>query len=707
MKRWAPYPFVRISLSFIAGILVYLYTGKEFRYSLELFAFFVALYLMLYLVSRRVKSLEANTITGIAGLLCFVAGGMWITHLHTESHRPMHLGNLAGIPAYYVGVVNDYVVQKPGYQNTVLQVEQVQINGQWQPAEGKVQLSVPHDSNREYEVSYGDRLLIRGAPLPVTPPANPNQFDYRAFLANKQIHHRHFLQPHQFQRIGSDPPNPVLHFSIYLRRQLDGLLKESIAEHREYGISSALILGVKDELDNSIRDAYAQTGTMHVLAVSGLHVGLIYGILAFLLAGFKRTAKQRAVYAAVILSVLWLYAFVTGLSPSVLRAAFMFSLITVAMVSGRQHNIYNTLAIAAFALLWYNPYFLLEVGFQLSFLALLGIVYLQPRFYRLLEFDNRILDKGWALFNASLAAQLATFPLGLYYFHQFPVYFWLANLLVVPAATFVLYSGVAALFFSWVPLLSTVLFYIHFGITWGMNEFNLLVHQLPQAVINGIDISQSQAWLLYGLMLFLILFLAYKQLRYFALATLVVAMLAVQEVQEIISQRNQRTLVVYNMRNATALSFVQGQQGAVLSDQPLAPQNYTFNIQPYLWHKGVPEAAQHTFTDATVPGISHTLLPDSNSLVVWQGKRVLVVSKPIKVQPLPDFEIDYLLLTQNVRVKPEELQPFRFKQLVLDASNASWYLQRLKPQLAEAGIAFYDVTEQGALVVDLPAQDSN
>ncbi|EJF10131.1 comec/rec2-related protein [Pontibacter sp. BAB1700] len=680
---------------------MYLHTGKAFRYSPELFAFFVALYLVLYLIARKAKTVEANTLAGIAGLLCFAAGGMWVTHLHTDSHRPQHLSNLSSQPAYYSGVVDDYVVQKPGYQSTVLQVEQVQINGHWQAAEGKVQLSVPHDSQREYELGYGDRLLIKGTPLPVAPPANPNQFDYRAFLANKQIHYRHFLQAHQYQKIESDPSNPVLYFSIYLRRQLDALLKESINERREYGISSALILGVKDELDNSIRDAYAQTGTMHVLAVSGLHVGLIYGILAFLLAGFKKTTRQRVIYAAVILGVLWLYAFITGLSPSVLRAAFMFSLITLAMVSRRQHNIYNTLAIAAFALLWYNPYFLLEVGFQLSFLALLGIVYLQPRFYRLLEFDNRVLDKGWALFTAALAAQLATFPLGLYYFHQFPVYFWLANLLVVPAATLVLYSGVAALFFSWVPLLSTMLFQVHFSITWAMNEFNLRVNQLPQAVINGIDISASQTWLLYTLLLLFVLFFAYKQLRYFALATVIVAVLVTQEIMEIATQQNQRSLVVYSMRNATAFSFLQGQQATVVSNQPLAPQIYTFNIQPYLWHKGVSQADTYTLANAPTTGISHVVLPDSNSLLVWQGKRLLLVSKPLKVQPLPDFEVDYLLLTQNVRIKPEELQPFRFKQLILDASNAPWYLQRLKPQLAEAGIPFYDVTEKGALVVEL------
>lgn len=702
MKRWAPYPFVRITLSFIAGVLVYLHTGKEFRYSPELFAFFVALYLVLYLVSRRVKSVEANTLAGIAGLLCMAAAGVWLTHLHTEVHRPLHLSNLANAPAYYVGVVDDYVVQKPGYQSTVLQVEQVQVNGQWQPAEGKIQLSVPHDSQREYELAYGERLLIKGAPLPVALPANPNQFDYRAFLANKQIHYRHYLQAHQFQKIETDPSNPVLYFSIYLRRQLDALLKESITERREYGISSALILGVKDELDNSIRDAYAQTGTMHVLAVSGLHVGMIYWFLALLLSGMKRTTALRLGYASILLTALWLYAFITGLSPSVLRAVIMFSMVTIAMASRRQHNIYNTLAAAAFVLLWYNPYYLLEVGFQLSFLALLGIVYLQPRFYALLTFDNQAFDYTWKIFTATLAAQLATFPLGLYYFHQFPVYFWLANLLVLPAAGFVLGSGAIALAFSWVPFLSTLLFGIHHALTWSMNEFNLWVNRLPHAVLNGIDISVSQTWLLYTLLLLFILFFAYKQLRYFALATVVVAVLAVQEIMEIATQQNQRSLVVYSMRNTTAVSFLQGQQATVVSNQPLAPQNYTFNIQPYLWHKGVQQTETYNLAETPLTVISHALLPDSNSLYVWQGKRMLVVSKPIKMQPSQSFEVDYLLLTQNVRVKPEELQPFQFKQLILDASNAPWYLQRLKPQLVEAGMQFYDVTEQGALVVDLP-----
>ncbi|WP_018478979.1 ComEC/Rec2 family competence protein [Pontibacter roseus] len=701
MKQWAPFPFVRIALSFIAGILLFLYTGKEFRYSLELFAFFVALYLAAYLVARRVKTVEANTVAGIAGLLCFAAGGMWTTQQQTALFSPLHLSHLTSTPSYYMGTVDDYVVQKPGAQSTVLEVEQVQVNGQWQPAEGRVQLSVPHDSERTYELGYGDRLLVKGAPLAVAPSANPKQFDYRAFLANKQVYHRHYLQSHQFQIIGSDPANPVLYWSIHLRRRLDTLLKESIAERREYGISSALILGVKDELDNAIRTAYANTGTMHILAVSGLHVGLIYGGLMLLLVRFQRSNRQRLVGALLVLAVLWLYAFITGLSPSVLRAVIMCSIVTVATATRRQRNIYNTLAFAAFVLLLYNPYYLLDVGFQLSFLAVLGIVYLQPRFYRLITFDGRALDYVWALFTVSLAAQLVTFPLGLYYFHQFPVYFWLANLVVVPAATAVLYTGVAALALSFVPLLGSLLFQLHFGLIWAMNEFNIWVNNLPQALINGIDISPAQTWLLYSLMLLFILFFALKQLRYFTMATGVVAVLVVLQITESRQQLVQRSFAVYSLRNATAFSFLQGQEAALVRTASLTPENYTFNIQPYLWHKGVQKPVQFQLASPPAEAISHALLPDSNSLYVWQGLRVLVLSRPIRIQPRESLEVDYVLLTQNVRVKPEDLQPFAFKQLILDASNAPWHLQRLRPQLAAAGIPVYDVTEKGAFVVEM------
>lgn len=703
MLRWAPYPFIRITLSLIAGILLHFILGKDLRHSTEIFAFFVAIFILAAVWSLRAKTAEATNVAGIMGLLCFMAFGFWATQLHTEKHNPLHILHLPGQPSHYVGVVADDVMQKPGYQSTVLQVQQVQVNGQWQQATGKVQLSLPHDSDQSYELNYGDELLIKGAPQEVAPPGNPNQFDYRQYLANKGIYHRHYLKAFQAQKIGTAPPNSVLATSIHLRRQLDRVLKERVGARREYAISSALILGVKDELDNSIRSAYASTGTMHVLAVSGLHVGLIYLVLMWLFSHLAPSRGQRVLQAVLVLAFLWAYAFLTGLSPSVLRAVVMFSFVAVGTAIRRQTNIYNTIAIAAAVLLLLNPYNLKEVGFQLSFLAVLGIVYLQPKLYALLEIDNYVLDKVWAYFTVAVAAQLATLPLGLFYFHQFPVYFWFANLVVVPAATLALYTGISALALHGVPVLGGLLFLLHTGIVWCMNWFNEVVQRLPYALLNGIDITPLQTWLLYALFMLLLLFMALRKLRYFAMATGIVAVLSVQEVWETVQQKEQELLTIYHVRGATGIALVQGQQATLLADSVLLrdDSNYSFNIQPHLWHLGVAQPQFTSLGGGATGSAAYSTLPDSNSLMVWQGLRILLLSHPPKLTSQLPLPLDYLLLQNNVRLKPQDIQAYAPGKVVVDGSNSPWYRQRLHHQLDTLGIAYYDVADSGALVVRL------
>ena len=182
MLQWAPYPFLRIALSFIAGILVYTTIGEGFRFAPEVFTFFVALFLGLYLYSRNYRSVEINTWVGKVGLFYFAAAGFWVTELRTPHLQQNHLSNLKEKPAYYTGIVNDYVIQKPVYQRTVLAVEKVLVNGKWHKATGQVQVTVPHDTPEDYTFTYGDKLLIKGAPLPVQSPLNPEQFNYKAYL---------------------------------------------------------------------------------------------------------------------------------------------------------------------------------------------------------------------------------------------------------------------------------------------------------------------------------------------------------------------------------------------------------------------------------------------------------------------------------------------------------------------------------------------
>jgi competence protein ComEC len=705
MLQWAPYPFLRIALSFIAGILLYVSIGEDLGLGPEVFTFFVALFLGLYLYSRKCRSANVNTWVGIAGLFCFMAAGYWVTELRTPHLQPDHFTNLQAKPAYYTGIVNDYVIQKPGYQRTVLKVDNVLVNGEWRAASGQVQVTVPHDTPADYAFTYGDKLLIKGSPLPVQGPLNPNQFDYKEYLRQKGIYHRQNLQAEQFAHIGNTPPNYLLFVSIKLRRYFEEVIKQNVPAKREHGIATALILGVKDDLDNAIRDSYAATGTMHVLAVSGMHVGLIFGIFLLLFKSMNLNKSHRLIFVLLVLGLLWLYAFLTGLSPSVLRAVVMFSLVMLAIVLSRRHNIYNTLAITAFILLFYDPYLLFDVGFQLSFLAVLGIVAIQPGIYSLLDVKPWLPDKIWELFSIAVAAQLITLPLGIYYFHQFPVYFWLANIVVVPLSTLVLYAGLAALSFSWVPLLSELLFAIHFGLIWAMNEFNLLLTNLPNALINGLDITALQSWMLYAILGLLVLFLVQKSLRYLIVAVIIVGVFSVQQILETIAQQNQKLMTVYSLRGNTALGFIENQKAILVTDSTLLHdrQNYTFNIQSHMWELGVAEPELMEVGEVTDKpiGLLTRTLPDGNELLVWKGKKMLLIRKPLKLQPVADLTLDYVILTQNVRLKPEMLQPYKFKVVVLDGSNKPWYVTRMRAELAKYKIPVYDVTTAGALVQEL------
>ena len=245
----------------------------------------------------------------------------------------------------------------------------------------------------------------------------------------------------------------------------------------------------KDELDFEVKQAYAAAGAMHVLAVSGLHVGIIFLILNTLLAILDTSKKGRIVKAIILLISLWSYAMITGLSPSVLRAATMFSFVIMGTVLNRSSSIYNTLAASAFFILIINPNLLFEVGFQLSYVAVLGIVYLQPLIYKRIYTRWWLLDKVWAITAVSIAAQIATLPLTLFYFNQFPVYFMLSNLLVIPSAAVILILGILLFIASPIPFISESIGWVLNKFIEGLNFGIKEIEVLPNSLIEGLSIN--------------------------------------------------------------------------------------------------------------------------------------------------------------------------------------------------------------------------
>lgn len=550
MISWPLFPFVRLTPALLLGIVAFLYCGENAPDLLPWLIGGTGLYVGTAFYAARRPQPAATDAAGLLALLVIILAGFVLTQQRTESRRADHLGHFTRAIEAYEATVDDYPATRTNTFATTLRVRRIRVQGRWQTATGGIRISLPRAATAAPQ--YGQVWLVRGHPDWSKPPLNPGEFDYRRYLEYQQVYHQQFLHPDQYRVLGMAPGSLLRALSYRAARVLDGVFRHYIHRPREYALASALVLGIKDDIDDETKQAYASTGTTHIMAVSGLQVGLLFGALTWLLKRLFGAARGFRWWSAGLgLAVIWSYAFVTGLSASVLRATVMFSFIIVARAWGRQSSIFNTLALAAFALLVYDPYLVADVGFQLSFLAVLSIVYLQPRIAHLLDasawFDNQrrpwqprpvqALWRGgawaaaatWQATALSLAAQVATFPLGLYYFHQFPLSFLFSNLVAVPISSAAVYvglvllavKGLLALAGTVLPVgVNQVLDYlpqcvalVFEKLIWFFNEYIFWIGRLmPRALVAGIHITALQTVLIFALLGALLVFLATRRL---------------------------------------------------------------------------------------------------------------------------------------------------------------------------------------------------
>ncbi|UOG76302.1 ComEC family competence protein [Hymenobacter tibetensis] len=737
--QWASYAFVRLTLALVAGILTYLYIGETLLSWTGLVAAVVLLFGVAQLWASKQRG---NTATDVAGLLAVVAvyaAGAALTQQATESRLENHVYRFGSRIEFYRGVVDDYTVVRPATYATTVRVSAVRVAGKWQSATGGIRVSIPRDSGVVAPL-YGDVWLVRGAPAPSKAPLNPGEFDYRRYLQYHQVYHQQFLHPDQYRKLAVAPPNLLRAVAMRAARALDGVFRDYVKAKREYALASALVLGIKDDVDQQTKQAYANTGTTHIMAVSGLQVGLLFGVVTLgvsLLPG-RRGAMFRLVSALLGVSVIWSYAFLTGLSASVLRAAVMFTFVIVAQASGRQTNMFNTLAVAAFCLLCYDPYLLCDVGFQLSFLAVISIVYLQPRIVAcwdakgyflakqqawqakhvqgLWKATSWIADKIWQATALSLAAQVATFPLGLYYFHQFPLSFLLSNLIAVPISSVAVYVGLGLLLLKGLvalvglasPALASVLdlgprmvgMLFEALIRWFNNYIFWIGHAMPGALISGVHVTAPQAWLIFAVILVLLAFLARRHLTWLALACGLMTVFVGSRVWAARRLAPDERLVFYSIPRRSVVGFWQGAAAHIVTvdSLPLNETERTYRIVPGTIERDAQQVRYYTgWRGSPVPAIQ----PDSSSVVlaVWRGVQMAFVSGRLDGarKPIP---VEVVVLRRNAWVKPEALAAVFGSRptIIFDSSCKSWYVEKLRPELQIAGWQVHDLTTQGAYV---------
>lgn len=688
MQKWVPYAMVRITMCLVAGILLAIYQPAllSTKAASVLLLSLAGLAFIFWLARRRNK--KFNTLFGFISFSALIVFGFVHLQQNTRSNQPHNLIHVDGVTAYEC-VVRSATESKSNSWKFYVELVQVKTDA-WQPATGKVVVYVSKKTIDRIPWLYGDHLIIQGSPQRLKPPANPNEFDYKRFLSFKNVYHQQFVKANQVQFIASPARRGFIYYSHRVRDWASTVIESTLKGEQNQAVAMALILGVTEGIDNELLSAYAASGAMHVLAVSGMHVGIIYVIILFLFKPIKKYRWSPWLVAGLSIFLLWAFAFVTGLSPSVLRAVTMFSFVALAKPLGWRTNIYNTLATSAFILLLYDPYLIMSVGFQLSYLAVLGIVYLQKPLYNLWVIDSAVGNWVWEITCISIAAQIATFALGMLYFHQFPVYFLVSNLFVIPLSTAVLVGGILLLAVSWISPIADLLGWLLQWLIELLNWTVITTEKLPFSIISGIHLTTFQCWLIMAILLSLIFMLEYRYKNIVWLTTILCIALIVTQVQHFHRKLNVQQFVVYSISNHTAMEWIMNGKSYYYADTALLNdyERTRFHILPNRLQHGVKE------THSKIPFYQNA---KGIPLYLWNNTCIAVLNK--RAQPLPPLPIDYLVVSnQSLSLKDTTFLKPQTK-IILDGTNGSHYIARWKSAQQNKAWQVHAVADDGAFVV--------
>ncbi len=690
MVRWEPYAMVRITAFLVAGILVAIYFPNLLSPAQAII--FIGWLAVLYFIGRVL--LPTNWVGIMAGLLGLCATffiGYALLQLKTNKNDATHLQNVQNSIKAYTAIVRSAPESKSKSWKIEIEVTAIKTS-QWNTATGKVLLYVSKKIGA-MDWNYGDQLLVLGSPQLLRPPANPAEFDFKRYLSFKNIYHQQYVLPESVKR--TTPPNRkgFIYYSHKAGRWAIEQLNANVTSTQGQAIAAALVLGVTDGIDTDLQNAYAASGAMHVLAVSGLHVGIIYAMLLLMLKPISKFKGSKWVVASISLLVLWGFAFITGLSPSVLRAVTMFSFVAIARPFGQRTNIYNTLAASAFVLLLYNPYLVMSVGFQLSYLAVLGIVYLQRPIYNLWEASTKVGDWVWQITCVSIAAQVATFALGLLYFHQFPVYFLISNLFVIPLSTGVLVVGVLLLMVSFISPVAWLVGKILSVLIYLLNQTVFFTEKLPFSLINGIHISTFQCLLLMGALLSIILLFEFRKIKWLYSTAIFISVFSLIQWIHFNEYFSRRQFVVYAISGHSASEQIESGNSIFLADSSLLhdEERIRFHIRPNRLQQGVANIA--------VSQRTNNKADSAIQFLYWGGKSIALVSHRKAKWP-QKLMVDFLVVSKNAfPLKNFISQQMQIGTFIIDETNTAAYSAKLTKFAQATNSNVHDIKQQGAFIL--------
>lgn len=538
-------PFLFFLLALLAGIILQ-YNSNIHIWSIFFIPFGIIIMLLSFRLNRE-SSFKFRWLFGVGTVASFVGLGC-VSLLLSEEKRDFNFMNDSIV---YKAVILDIPQEKPktfAYRLSLSDHDQ------------QVMAYFQKDTNCVF-LNPGDEILFKGKIVPFENSDAVNAFDYAKYMYNQGFSGSVYIARGLWKETGNTERNLKI-IALHYRQQILHFYKSLGFNKDEFAILSALTLGYQDVLSDDVKQSFRTTGTVHVLSVSGLHVGIIYVMISFILGFIRRNSKYYWLKPCIIIILLWIYSFLTGLPPSVIRASAMLTVFCLSELFNRKNNSINGLYIAAFFILLVSPFSLFDIGFQLSFVSVLFVLYLYPKLSRALPIKNKYIRSLWQLLALSFAAQLGTFPICLYYFGTFPTYFFISNLFIVPLVSLITYSfgGIilAKLLSLVIPIADYYIYYLPVNLLKILVDVMMSVlhffERLPYALIDKMYISAIELIFIFGIIFGFLFFLMRKEPKGLMASSLMVVFLLSFNIYNNLRERYD-TLLVLKHRGFTEIGW--------------------------------------------------------------------------------------------------------------------------------------------------------
>ena len=666
------FTIIKLACFLVLGILLACYTSIPLTVSLYASLFLVFVLSLTYWVSihKKTKSIWFALISYIS--ITFI--GVLVTNLNNEKLAENHYLRFDSSQATTFRIRS---ILKSGNYNDkyvidVLKIDAVQVSG-------KALLNIKKDSiNEKLKV---DAIYITTDYFhKIKDVTNPNQFNYKKYLERQYIYKQIYTtQPTLFKV--SDKKHTVYGYADSIRENINNKLKTYAFSLDELAIINALLLGQRQNLSNAVKADYINSGAIHVLAVSGLHVGILLFLLNFIFKPLDNNKRTRIIKSILIISLLWSFAIIAGLSASVTRAVTMFSIVQIAMTLNRPTNIYNTLAISIFVLLLFKPLFIFDVGFQLSYLAVFAIVSIQPLLVKYWQPKYYIPKKLWDIFTVTIAAQLGVLPISLFYFHQIPSLFFIANLIIIPFLGLILGLGILVITLALLNSLPSFLVEFYSGIITAMNSLMQWISHQETFLFKDISFNLLQVLSAYLLIISVIKLLTNKNYNWFRLT--LVSVLIFQSVSIFNKYNNSfNSFTIFHKSKYTVLGKKSNNRLKVYSNLDSIGQ---FN----------------SLKDYAVGNRITKIKPHRLQPLFKLKNEYLFIIDSLGTYNVKGFKPDYVLIRNSPKINLKRvIDSLKPNHIIADGSNYPSYITRWETTCKKQKTPFHYTGEKGAFIIE-------